>query len=173
MIEQIKSIPGWQSKTATEILSLLNTPTVQLVDPQLYTWAGVATIAGPQGAEALRLALESNGMGWAVHQLGGSGLQLSHPLIQQALLGFAANGVPGCQALAQTGVRTVSPAQSIGLEQATLPMVESALVTIENERNAARVSAMAMALDEAKSKLSHQMTPSDVVALLEPNWPAE
>lgn len=96
-------------KTAAELVALLNAQSVEIIDEQLYTWAGVALIAGPDGAENFRIALEANGMGWAVHQLGGSGLQLSHPLTQQALAAFEAGNVPGASLLKAAGIHYVSP----------------------------------------------------------------
>ena len=105
----IQSIEDWQIKSAKELAELINAKSIEVRDDELYTWAGVAIGAGPAGAEAFRLALEANGMGWAVHQLGGSGMQLSHPLVQQALLGFAQMGVPGCAELAAVGINRVSP----------------------------------------------------------------
>lgn len=101
-------------KIAAELVALLNAQTVEVVDEQLYTWAGIALIAGPDGAENFRIALEANGMGWAVHQLGGSGLQLSHPLTQQALTAFAAANVPGSALLKAAGIHYVSPYVSDG-----------------------------------------------------------
>lgn len=126
----IKQIPNWQSLTANQIVSALNEPTIEFVDPALYTWAGVALIAGPEGAEGLRVALEQNGMGWAVHQLGGSGIQLSNPMVQQALLGFAQAGVPGCATLAATGKRNISLLEQAGLPPATVESVTEALAAI-------------------------------------------
>lgn len=133
MIELIKQVPGWEGLTAQQIADSLNTPSVQRVDSQLYTWAGVALIVGPQGAEALRMALEQNGMGWVVHQLGGSGIQLSNPMVQAALLGFHQAGVPGCQVLAHQGISMVSSLEYIGLPPATSQSVAEALVTISKE----------------------------------------
>ena len=127
MINLIKNIPNWQTRTPEEIVSLLNDPVILVVDPALYTWAGVATIAGPVGAESLRVALEANNMGWVVHQLGGSGIQLSHPDVQMALAGFAAAGVPGADLLKATGVRHVSEMQRAGLEPADVASVQLAV----------------------------------------------
>lgn len=105
----IGAIDGWREKSAGELAELLNTPSIEVVDTQLYTWAGIALVIGPQGAEGFRLALEANGMGWVVHQLGGSGLQLSNPLCQQVLLAFAAGGLPGAAELAASGIHRLSP----------------------------------------------------------------
>ena len=131
MIDLIKSIDDWQNKTAAEIVNDLNAATIEYVDPQLYTWAGVALIAGPVGTESLRIALEQNGMGWAVHQLGGSGLQLSNDLVQQALLGFAQANVPGCAELASTGKRLISKATQAGLPPVTESDVSETLAALQ------------------------------------------
>ena len=131
MIDLIKSIDDWQNKTAAEIVTELNAATIEYVDPQLYTWAGVALIAGPVGAESLRIALEQNGMGWAVHQLGGSGLQLSNDLVQQALLGFAQANVPGAGDLASTGKRLISKATQAGLPTVTESDVSETLAALQ------------------------------------------
>lgn len=104
----IQSIDAWQDKASDELAAILNAATVEVRDDQLYTWSGVALIIGPQGAEQLRLLLESNGAGWAVHQLGGSGIQLSHPLTQGMLAAFS-GALPACADLALVGIRSVSP----------------------------------------------------------------
>lgn len=127
MIDIIKQIPDYQNLTTQQIVDFLNAASVQRVDDQLYTWAGVALIVGPQAAEDLRLALESNGMSWVVHQLGGSGIQLSNPMVQAALLGFSQTGVPGCSQLAAQGVSLVSVLTQAGLPPATADDVRLAL----------------------------------------------
>lgn len=130
----IQQLPEWEELTAQEIVDLLNVEIIEVTDDQLYTWAGAALIAGPVGAESFRIALEQNGMGWAVHQLGGSGIQLSNPLVQQALLGFAQAGVPGAAELAQTGKRNVSIMENAGLEAATLESVNEGLLSIRKKQ---------------------------------------
>jgi len=126
----IKSVPDYQTKTAAEITSAINAETIPVIDSQMYTWAGVALIAGPTGAEGLRLALEGNGMGWVVHQLGGSGLQLSDALSQQVLIGFAQAGVPGCAELAWQGKHFISMGAQAGLGVVTEASVAS-LVSVD------------------------------------------
>lgn len=112
-LEQLIQSGNYPSAAAA--YQALITPSVEVRDDQLYTWAGVAQIVGPEAAEALRLALEANGLGWAVHQLGGSGLQLSNDLVQQALLGFAQAGIPGMAELAAVGKSLKAPWQAAGL----------------------------------------------------------
>lgn len=102
--------------SATEAYQAILEPTIEVRDDQLYTWAGIALIVDAAGAEELRFALEASGMGWVVHQLGGSGIQLSNPLTQRALLTFAQNGVPGCDLLAETGIKFIPPWKHAGLE---------------------------------------------------------
>lgn len=123
----ISSLPGWKTKTASQLVVLLNDPTVVQIDRDLYTWAGVALVVGSQGADILRLALENNGVTWAVYQLGGRGLQLSHPATQEMLNQFAEAGVPGASTLALVGIHYVSPTQYAGLPVATLSDVEAAV----------------------------------------------
>jgi len=117
----------------------ITTPSVERRDDQLYTWAGVALLAGAVGAESLRVALEQNGMGWAVHQLGGSGLQLSNPLVQQALLGFASANVPGCADLAATGISTITPWQRDGISEPSLEDVQKAWAIWDCRRDMAAI----------------------------------
>lgn len=106
-LESLIQSGGYQS--ATEAYTAIMTPSVEVRDTQLYTWAGVADIIGPEAAEGLRVAFDSNGLGWVSLQLGGLGLPLSDVRVQQALLGFAQAGVPGCSALATKGVSMKAP----------------------------------------------------------------
>jgi hypothetical protein len=119
----IAEIPEWENKTAAQLVTLLNSQSVVVIDDELYTWAGVALVIGSSGADALRIALEANGVSWAVYQLGGKGLQLSHPDVQAMLSQFAVAGVPGAATLSAK----VSPCQHAGLPTATLNDVEAAV----------------------------------------------
>ncbi len=109
MLKQlIRQIPGWKDMILTELTDYLNVENIEVKDEQLYTWAGIALLAGPVNAEYLKVALEQNNLSWAVHQLGGTGLQLSNPLIQQVLLSFHQAGIPGCLELANVGIKRIS-----------------------------------------------------------------
>lgn len=139
----------------------ITTPSVSVTDDQLYTWAGVALLVGPVGAESLRVALEANGMGWVVHQLGGSGIQLSNELVQQALLGFSQAGVPGCSVLAAQGVSQKAPWQVAGI--ATEPTLEQVTEVFNAElRYKAYQSIVerAMAATEAAAEAYRSPTPT-------------
>lgn len=142
MIKQlIKSLS--LSGTAQEITDHLNALTIEKRDDQLYTWAGVANLVGPVGAESLRLALEANNLAWVNLQLGGFGIQLSNPLVQQALLGFAQAGVPGCDVLAAQGIRHVSPyINAGGSGDVLLINVQTALsqIAIEDAKQSTRTA---------------------------------
>lgn len=113
-------------ESAQAAYDAITTPSVERRDDELYTWAGVALIAGAVGAETLRIALQENGMGWVVHQLGGRGIQLSNELVQQALLGFAQAGLPGCAELAATGISMITPWQSASIAEPTIEQVTEA-----------------------------------------------
>jgi hypothetical protein len=130
--ELIQQIPDWQTKSSQQILDVLTTPSIEFVDSSQWTWAGVAAIAGNTGAEGLRIALEQGGMGWAVHQLGGSGLVLSLQPIQDALRMLAANGVPGMGQIADATKRLISIAEQNGLS-VSLGDVDAALVALQLE----------------------------------------
>lgn len=164
----IKSIDSFEQKTAGEIADILNAETVEIRDDQLYTWAGVALLAGPAGAEAFRIALEANGMGWAVHQLGGSGLQLSNPLSQQALLGFAQSPdnpvlATAAATLAAVGVHSVSPYKHSGLgETVTLIQVQAALLVIAKEE---KIEAARTVFEQYRVSVNECLTQAQLDAL--------
>ena len=101
------------------VVSTLNAQSIDVVDEELYTWAGVALYAGPEAAEGFRIALDANGMGWAIHQLGGSGLQISNPMVKGAVEQFVAGGLP-LQPLLDQVFQTASPAQQSLGRDATL-----------------------------------------------------
>lgn len=100
MLKKIISSMQYRIKTPEQILTELNDKNILYEDHSPWTWAGVASVVGNVGAESLRLALENNGMGWAVHQLGGSGLDLSLPDVQYALYALEALGVEGMREVA-------------------------------------------------------------------------
>jgi hypothetical protein len=127
LISLIESIDDWQSKTDQQLHDALHAETIQYQDHELWTWAGVAEIGGNACAEGLRIALEANNMGWAVHQLGGSGLDLSLDPIQSALYALFANGtgVPDLDLVALAVKRMISPLEDAGLT-ATLAQISLA-----------------------------------------------
>lgn len=113
LMQLIQTIDGFDGMD--EVATVLRTESVEVRDDQLYTWAGVALLVGPTNAEALKSALEANGAGWAVHQLGGSGIQLSNVLTQGMLDAFIAAGLTFCQVLKSTGIHYITPLASNGL----------------------------------------------------------
>jgi hypothetical protein len=127
LISLIESIDDWQSKTDQQLHDALHAETIQYQDHELWTWAGVAETGGNACAEGLRIALEANNMGWAVHQLGGSGLDLSLAPIQAALSALWGNGagVPDLDLVALAVKRMISPLEDAGIT-ATLSQVSLA-----------------------------------------------
>ena len=79
-------------------------------------------VAGNSSAEALRMALEANGMGWVVHQLGGIGMDLSLDDVQATLYALDSAGVDGMGAVALAVKRNESLLERAGLS-ATLQQV--------------------------------------------------
>jgi len=138
-------------ESAQAAYDAITTPSIERRDDQLYTWAGIAEFA-EEGTEQLKLAMEANGMSWAVHQFGGSGLPLSHPKIQAALLAFAAAGLPGCADLAAQGVSLVAPWQSVGITEPTLEQVTEAWESVQLA-NAAR--ARLLVIQATRQKWDH------------------
>lgn len=134
--ELIKS-KGWESQTAAEVVALANAKTVQRVDAQQYTWAGVAVLVGAVNAEILRITLETNNLGWVVHQLGGSGLQLSDPTTQALLQTFVQNPqLTFCTTLAEQGIKMISPWEEAGgVQDVTTQDVQLELDSIAFETN--------------------------------------
>jgi hypothetical protein len=119
----IASIDDWNAKTPSQLHSELTAESIPYRDRTLWTWAGIASVAGNAGAEGLRIALEANNMGWAVHQLGGIGMDLSLDEIQQTLYLLDASGVPGMEEVALAVKRNISKLQQAGIT-ATLSQVE-------------------------------------------------
>ncbi len=98
------------------VVDVLNTESVEVRDDALYTWAGIALLAGAEAAEMLRLALEQSSMGWAVHQFGGTGLQMTNPLVRSAVEQFILAGIP-LEPILDATISFVSPSvQSLGRE---------------------------------------------------------
>lgn len=106
-LESLIQSGGYQS--AQEAYTAIVTPSVEVKDAQLYTWAGVADIIGPEAAEGLRIKFDTSGFGWVSLQLGGLGISLSDSRVQQVLLGFAQIGVAGCATLAAKGISLKAP----------------------------------------------------------------
>ena len=115
-VNLIESVPDWQNKTPQQIYATLSDASILVEDHRFYTWAGVALVAGDAGASALCAKLIEFGKLWAVHQLGGAGLDLANEEIQQQLYLLDSLGVPGMAALAQHVRHYVSPLQQAGIE---------------------------------------------------------
>ena len=124
IVSLIASIDGWQNKSPAELLADLSEPTELIEDRELYTWGGVAEVIGDANAGALCDALVAGGKLWAVHQLGGRGLDLARPDVQQQLLYLDSIGVPGVKSLAEHVRKTVSKLVKAGIET-TLEEIES------------------------------------------------
>ena len=112
----LKLIQEGKYTSSQEAYAKIVNELVEVRDDRQYTWAGIAEIA-EEDTEKIKLAMESNGMSWVVHQFGGSGLPLSHPKIQQALLTLASMGVPKCDVLAEVGIKQVPLWKKVGLSQ--------------------------------------------------------
>lgn len=127
LYEVIASFSGWETKTASQLVDLLNATTVEVRDDQFYTWAGIADNIDSPNTENLKRLMETSDLSWATIQFGGKGLPLSHPGVQACLTQFVANGVPGASTLKDIGIHYESLAQNAGLAVVTLSEVQSAV----------------------------------------------
>lgn len=116
LINLIQSVPDWQNKTPQQLHAALSDLSILIEDHELYTWGGVAEIAGDAGASALCSKLIEFDKLWAVHQLGGRGLDLSLPEIQQQLYLLNSLGVPGMAKLAEHVRKYISVLQHAGID---------------------------------------------------------
>lgn len=103
------NLPDWQSKSPEDVLAYLSAESILYEDHQLWTWAGIAQVTGDEGASALCNKLIELNKLWAVHQLGGAGLDLANDEIQQQLYYMHSIGVPGMADLASSVKRYYSP----------------------------------------------------------------
>ena len=111
-LEQLIQTGNYAS--AQEAFTAITTASVEVRDDQLWTWAGIAKLAGDETADALEQFLVSMGRTWVISQLGGRGLPLSDPKIQEMLLGLAPT-IPGCAILAAQGLSLKAPWEAAGL----------------------------------------------------------
>jgi hypothetical protein len=116
----IEAIDNWESLTEAEILAAAKDPSHLLVDRQMWTLLGIAQIIGDANVEPLISFLQSIGLGWVVHQAGGSGLPIGDAEFNAKLLAISH---PSCQAIAAVGRRMVS---LCGLNK--LPEVDAQIV---------------------------------------------
>jgi len=101
----IEAIDNWESLTEAEILAAAKYPSHLLGDRQMWTLLGIAQIIGDANVEPLISFLQSIGLGWIVHQAGGSGLPIGDAEFNAKLLAIQH---PSCQAIAAAGRRMVS-----------------------------------------------------------------
>lgn len=101
----IEAIDNWESLSQPEILAAAKEPSHLLVDRQMWTLLGIAHIIGDANVEPLISFLQSIGLGWIVHQAGGSGLPIGDAEFNSKLLAIPH---PSCQAIAAAGRRMVS-----------------------------------------------------------------
>lgn len=101
----IEAIDNWESLTEAEILAAAKDPSHLLIDRQMWTLLGIAKIIGDANVEPLISFLQSIGLGWIVHQAGGSGLPIGDAEFNSKLLAIPH---PSCQAIAAVGRRMVS-----------------------------------------------------------------
>jgi hypothetical protein len=131
----IRSISNWQIKSPQEILGLLQAETIPFVDPQKWTWGGLAEVFIPEtgkrfgrdGNKLLQNILLSQGEQWLVSQLS-SGISLIDDEIQATLYLLDSSGlVPGARHIARAVKRNISLLEQNKLSVPSLLEIETAL----------------------------------------------
>lgn len=121
----IRNINNWQVQSPQEILALLQAETIPFVDPQKWTWSGLAEVFVPEtgkrfgreGNKLLQDVLLAQGEQWLVSQLS-VGISLIDDEIQATLYLLDSSGlVPGAKHIARAVKRNISL-----LEQNKLPV---------------------------------------------------
>jgi len=144
-------------ESAQAAYDAITTPSVEVRDDQLYTWAGVADLVGPEAAENLRIKFDTNGLGWVSLQLGGLGLPLTDNRVRLAMAGFVQMGVVGCDVLLAKGISVVAPWQSAGIAEPTIQDVQEAWDVVQLT-NAARARLLAIQATRLKwDQISQQV----------------
>ena len=135
----IESINNWQDLSESEVVDAAKDPVHLLIDSQRWSLLGIAQIIGDENVGPLLAFLESIGLGWIVHQAGGSGLPIGDTAFNAKLLAIPH---PSCQAIAQAGRRMVSLCTYFGLPETDANIV-SALraMKVEKARSEKRKSA--------------------------------
>ena len=116
----IESIDNWQTLSEPEVVSAAKDPVHLLVDSQRWSLLGIAQIIGDENVGPLLAFLESIGLGWIVHQAGGSGLPIGDAAFNAKLLAIPH---PSCQTIAQAGRRMGSLCAKYGLPETDVNIV--------------------------------------------------
>jgi hypothetical protein len=171
MKEIIKTVPGWDTMTPSQLLTELTTATIPRENSELLSWAGVGQKIGMANAAAMRLGLERAAVDpqmplekvgflkFSLWALDAGKLDFSLADTQNGLEGnrtlLASLGLP-VDALKQLGRWMETPWQAAGLASPpTLAELEAELAAIELEATkteamsagAARWNAFVDALD--------------------------
>jgi hypothetical protein len=114
--ELIQSRPNWFNKTAEELFTELNTPSVEFVDTDKWTWAGIVNVYVPEtnsrfgrtGAKLLQDVMLASGEIWTVQQI-----SAGFPLYDEEVLNLfrqldATGLVPGARHIANAIKRMIS-----------------------------------------------------------------
>ena len=135
----IRNISNWQSKSPQEILVLLQAETILFVDPQKWTWGGLADVFIPEtgkrfgrdGNKLLQDILLAQGEQWLVSQLS-NGISLIDDEIQATLYLLDSSGlVPGANHIARAVKRNISLLEQNKLSVPSLLEIETALKSMK------------------------------------------
>jgi hypothetical protein len=135
----IRTIQDWQSKSPQEILALLQDETIPFVDPQKWTWSGLAEVFipetgkrfGREGNKLLQDILLAQGDQWLISQLS-NGISLIDDEIQATLYLLDSSGlVPGAKHIARAVKRNISLLEQAKLSVPSLFEIETVLKSMK------------------------------------------
>jgi hypothetical protein len=135
----IRSISNWQIKSPQEILGLLQDETIPFVDPQKWTWGGLAEVFIPEtgkrfgrdGNKLLQDILLAQGDQWLISQLS-NGISLIDDEIQATLFLLDSSGlVPGARHIARAVKRNISLLEQTKLPVPSLLEIETVLKSMK------------------------------------------
>ena len=139
LVEVVRSVEGWDSLQADELLSVLQQENIPYQDASDFTWKGIALVwipetqqrFGREGNRRLQEVLTQQGEDWIVSQLA-HGMSLLDDEIQATLYALdQSEVVPGARHIARMAKRNISLLEKHQLETPTLPELELLLTQMK------------------------------------------
>lgn len=122
LVELVKQGNYTSIEQAYEAITAKNVP---VADPTKWTWGHINDAVGPVVADQILNFMENNSMRSMALQLGGEGVVLSDPRVQEVLLQMSAI-IPGTKVLAEKTLHYTSIYQQNGLPEPTIYDVSDA-----------------------------------------------
>lgn len=161
----------FDAKNFAAVLTILNSETVEFQNEERFTWAGIADILEEEETEKLRVALEANGYGFAIYQLGGQGLVLNHDRVWGALGKLNLSPTVNLQPLLDAVRYKVSPAVAAEVKQRGELVVQSELDSVARAAAVNRIVAKNnAAIAAAEAAAESELPPEDIESAAATAW---